>query len=162
MADLNGLVWEIMPFGMTSDATNFYLLNTAVDVTAMTSGNTLATDTWGATGIAAMYTNIGATYGALTASSSNKTFGNAAQVLSESTSGTAWAMAGAGVPLLGGVGGSNQFGNDYMYDARPNELCPMSGASWVDSALAGVWALYFLYARSNSGGAYGFRSALYL
>lgn len=63
-------------------------------------------------------TDIGATYGSLTASSTNKVFGSAAQVPSEATSGTAWAMAGAGVPLVGGVGGSNQFGNNYMYDER--------------------------------------------
>ena len=162
VADLNGLLWEIEPFGLTSDGTNFYLLNTAVDVTTITASNTLATDAWGATGLAAMYTNIGATYGALTASSSNKTFGAAVQVLSEATSGTAWAMAGAGIPLVGGVGGSNQFGNDYMYDARPNEMCPMAGASWGDSSLAGVWALACYLVRGTSHVDYGFRSALYL
>ena len=162
VADLNGLVWEIEPFGLTSDGTNFYLLNTAVDVTTITASNTLATDCWGATGLAAMYTNIGATYGALTASSSNKTFGAAVQVLSEATSGTAWAMAGAGVPLVGGVGGSNQFGNDYMYDARPNEMCPLSGAVWNNSSLAGVWALFCGDVRGNSYDTDGFRSALYL
>jgi hypothetical protein len=162
VADLNGLVWEIIPFGLTADATNFYLLNTAVDVNTITAGNTLATDAWGAPGLAAMYTSIGATYSSLTNSVTNKTFGSAAQVLSEATSGTAWAMAGAGVPLLGGVGGSNQFGNDYMYDARPNELCPMSGASWNDSALGGGWALHCSSVRGTSGGNGGFRSALYL
>ena len=162
VADLNGLVWEIEPFGLTSDGTNFYLLNTAVDVTTITASNTLATDAWGATGLAAMYTNIGATYGALTASSSNKTFGAAVQVLSEATSGTAWAMAGAGIPLVGGVGGSNQFGNDYMYDARPNEMCPLSGADWNFSSLAGVWALVCGNVRGDSNAHYGFRSALYL
>ena len=162
IADLNGLVWEIMPFGMTSNGTNFYLLNTAADVTAMTSGNTLATDAWGAAGLAALYTNIGATYEALTASNSNKTFGSASQVLSEATSGTAWAMAGAGVPLVGGTGGSNQFGNDYFYDARPNELCPLSGAYWANALLAGVWALLCDNVRGDSHDSCGFRSALYL
>lgn len=162
VADLNGLVWEIEPFGLTSDGTNFFLLNSSVDVTTITSGNTLATDAWGATGLAAMYTNIGATYGPLTASNINKTFGSAAQVLSEATSGTAWAMAGAGVPLLAGVGGSNQFGNDYMYDARPAELCPVSGDNWYGSSIAGVWALACSLARGTSAVNYGFRSALYL
>lgn len=162
VADLNGLVWEIMPFGLTSNGSNFFLLNTAVDVNTMTASNTLATDTWGATGIAAMYTDIGTTYQSLTASSTNKVFGAAAQVLSEATSGTAWAMAGAGVPLVGGVGGSNQFGNDYMYDARPNELCRIAGGAWGDSSTAGVWALACYSTRGYSGADYGFRSALYL
>ena len=162
VADVNGLVWRIQPFGITSDGTYFYLLNTGVDVTTITAGNTLATDCWGATGLAAMYTNVGATYGALTASSSNKTFGNAAQVLSEAVSGTAWGMAGAGIPLVGGVGGSNRFGNDYFYDARPNELCGVASAGWGGSLLAGPWARTFSYSRGLSSVDYGFSSACFL
>ena len=162
VADLNGLVWEISPFGLTSDGVSFFLLNTAVDVTTITNGITLATDAWGATGLAAMYTNIGATYSSLTASSTNKTFGSAAQVLSEATSGTAWAMAGAGVPLVAGVGGSNQFGSDFMYDARPNEMCPGAGGGWLDSSLAGVWALTCNNGRGVTGDGCGLRAALYL
>ena len=109
-----------------------------------------------------MYTSLGDTYGTLTASNSNKTMGSASQVLSEATSGTAWAMAGAGVPLLTGVGGSNQFGNDYFYDARPNEMCPVAGANWSVSSFAGVWALTFFDVRAHSGVVWGCRSALYL
>lgn len=162
VADLNGLVWDIEPFGITSDGTSFYLLNTAADVTTITAGNTLAADAWGATGLAAMYTNIGATYQSLTASNGNKTFGSAAQVLSEATTGTAWGMAGAGVPLLGGVGGSNQFGNDYLYDARPNELCVIGGAGWDDGGLAGPWARALNAVRAYSDGSCGVSSACYL
>lgn len=162
VADLNGLVWEITPFGLCSNGTNFYLLNTSVDVNTITASNTLATDCWGATGLAAMYTSIGTTYGSLTASSSNKIFGSAAQVLSEATSGTAWAMAGAGVPLLAGVGGSNQFGNDYLLDYRPNEMCPLVGGHWSDSSDAGVWALNCSVVRANAGDSCSLRAACYL
>ena len=162
VADINGLAWDIEPFGITSDGTSFFLLNTAADVSAMTSGNTLATDTWGATGLAALYTNIGATYESLTASSTNKTMGSAAQVLSAATSGTAWGMAGAGIPLAAGVGGSNQFGNDYMYDARPNELCVLGGAIWTGSPLAGPWARDLNGVRSTSYDTSGFSSACFL
>lgn len=161
IADLNGGLWEIN-LGLTSNGTNFFLLNTAVDVTTITSGNTLATDAWGATGLAAMYTDIGTTYGALTASNTNRVFGAAAQVLSESTSGTAWAAAGAGIPLAAGVGGSNQFGNDYMTDYRPNELCVISGGLWDSGAYAGVWALSLNNVRGASDYSVGFRSASYL
>jgi len=162
IADLNGLVWEISPIGLTSNGSNYFLLNTAVDVATITSGVSLATDAWGATGLAAMYTDLGTTYGPLTASSSNKIFGNAAQVISEATSGTAWAMAGAGIPLVGGVGGSNQFGSDYMYDARPNEMCPIVGGGWDASSAAGVWAVHCDFSRGTSYAAGGVRSALYL
>jgi hypothetical protein len=109
-----------------------------------------------------MYTNIGATYESLTNSASNKTYGNAAQVLSASTSGTAWGFAGLGIPLSGGVGGSNQFGNDYLYDARPNELCVVSGGAWNGGGDAGVWALLLSHDRGVSGGGVGFRAASYL
>jgi hypothetical protein len=161
VADLNGIVWET-ELGFTSNGTSFFMLNTGVDVGTITGGTTLATDAWGATGLAAMYTNIGATYESLTASASNKTYGNAAQVLSASTSGTAWGFAGLGIPLSGGVGGSNQFGNDYLYDARPNELCVISGGGWYDGSGAGVWALALDGARGSSGDVVGFRAASYL
>jgi hypothetical protein len=161
VADLNGNFWSI-ELGFTSNGSNFFLLNTSVDVATITGGNSLATDAWGATGLAAMYTDLGTTYGALTASNSNKVFGSASQVLSEATSGTAWAAAGAGIPLLAGVGGSNQFGSDYMLDYRPNELCGFSGGSWGNGSGAGVWALGLDAVRSASYGSVGFRSASYL
>ena len=71
-------------------------------------------------------------------------------------------MAGAGVPLATGVGGSNQFGNDYMYDAHPNEMCVVGGAAWSLSLRAGPWARYFNNARSPSNNNYGFSSACFL
>jgi hypothetical protein len=162
VADLNGLVWEITPFGLSSNGTDFFLLNPSVDVSTITAGNTLATDAWGAAGLAAMYTNLGETYGSLTGSNTDKKFGSAAQVLSAATSGTAWAMAGAGVPLLEGVGGSNQFGNDQFYDARRSELCPIVGGLWSNSSNAGVWSLSLNGSRGTSAVFFGVRAALYL
>lgn len=161
IADLNGILWEIQP-GITSDGTNFYLLKTSADMAAVTAGNTLATDLWGATGIAALYDNIGATYGALTASGSTKYFGSTGQVLSDAVSGNAWAAAGAGIPLAGGVGGTNNFGSDALWDYRTNDQCPVAGGDWGYGEGAGVWALYLGYARGFSSYAVGFRVALYL
>jgi hypothetical protein len=159
--DLNGNMWEIAP-GLTSNGTNYYLLKTAANITSATGGNTLATDLWGATGLAALYDDVGATYESLTASGANKIFGAATQVLSPATTGNAWAMTGAGIPLTTGVGGSNAFGSDYFYDARPNELCVLSGGSWSDGGSAGVWALYLGNVRGYSAAGVGFRSASYL
>lgn len=161
IADLSGPIWEI-ELGLTSDGVSYYLLNTGVDAATITSGNTLATDAWGATGLAAMYTNLGATYGSLLASNSVKYYGSAAQVLSEATSGTAWATAGAGLPLLNGVGGSNQFGVDGLWDYRPNELCVLSGSAWNYGSAAGVWALALAPVRAGSAGTVGLRAASYL
>jgi hypothetical protein len=159
--DLNGVVWET-ELGITSDGSNFYLFKTSADVATVTGGTTLATDAWGATGLAALYDSLGATYESLTDSASNKTFGAAAQVLSAATSGNAWAFAGLGIALATGVGGSNQFGNDFLYDDRPNELCAISGGSWYDGGNAGVWALLLDFVRGASDNSFGFRAASFL
>lgn len=161
VADLNGLLWEVNT-GLTSDGTNYYLLKTAADAGAITGGNTLATDGWGAAGIAALYDSLGTTYESMTASNSIKYFGSASQVLSEATSGNAWAVSGAGVPLLAGTGGSNLFGNDGMWDYKPNELCVIAGGNWGSGGGAGVWALILYDVRGDSGNFVGFRAASFL
>jgi hypothetical protein len=88
--------------------------------------------------------------------------GSATQVLSEATSGTAWAIAGAGIPLATGIGGTNVFGNDTIYDYKPNEMAPLSGGYWYGSSAAGGWSLYLYNYRAHSDSSIGFRSALYL
>ena len=163
IADLNGNFWEITP-GLTSNGTNLYVLKTTAQMKSVTGGNTLSTDLWGATGIAALYDDLGTTYGATWATGANRTtyYGSSSQVFSEATSGNAWNFAGLGGPLSGGVGGTNAFGNDYFLDYKPNEMCPISGGSWGASSDAGVWALGLNYVRSTSSYYVGFRAALYL
>lgn len=163
VADLNGVLWEVTP-GLTSNGTNLYILKTSAAMKNVTGGNTLATDLWGATGIAALYDDLGTTYEALTDSNTVKLFGSASQVFSEATSGNAWNAAGMGIPLAAGVGGTNAFGNDGLWDYAPiglNELCPISGGAWGDSSAAGVWTLYLTNVRATSNIAVGFRAALY-
>ena len=164
VADLNGLLWEFSP-GLTSNGTNIYILKTSARMKDITGSNTLATDAFGATGIAALYDDLGTTYEALWATGANRaiTFGNAVnQVFSATTSGNAWNYAGLGGPLAAGIGGTNAFGNDRLEDYKPNEMAPLSGGDWSSSSSAGVWALYPRGARSYSNTSVGFRSALYL
>lgn len=163
VADLNGNMWEIN-LGLTSDGTNLYLLNTAVALKDVTGGNTLATDAWGATGIAALYTSLGATYESLTKAGGQVLYGSAGQVLSAALSGTAWGVAGAGIPLTGGTGGTNAFGLDGSYQpaAWPNGLCPLSGGDQGGGSSSGVWAFNLTGLRGASYGTAGFRSASYL
>lgn len=161
IADLNGLVYEINP-GLTSDGTNYYVLKKTATMKSLTAGNTLATDLWGSAGITANYDSLGATYEAITASNGWKYFGSTNQVFSAAVNGNAWNYAGLGLPLSTGVGGTNAFGNDGLYDARPNELCPVSGAAWTGGSYAGVWCVYLHGGRSASYAYVGFRSALYL
>lgn len=159
--DLNGNMWEIN-LGLTSNSTHLFLLRTTADVSAITGGTTLATDAWGATGLAAMYDNIGATYESLTTTNSVKTFGSAGQVLSQATSGTPWGATGAGIPLAAGTGGSNQFGNDGLWDYRPDQICVISGSDWAGGGYAGVWTLGLSNTRGDWSDTAGFRAASYL
>lgn len=160
IADLNGLMWEVTP-GLTSNGTNFYALKTSVAMASLTSGTTLATDLFGATGIAANYDSFGTTYAALTASSTTKSFGNAAQVFGEQASGLAWTATGLGIPLAGGVGGTNAFGNDSLLDYRNSDALPTSGGYWASSSAAGIWALNAYDTRALSANSVGFRAAIY-
>ena len=160
IADLNGLMWEIN-LGLTSDGSSYFAVKSSVAMSGLTSGNSGATDAWGAAGRAANYDNLGATYGAATASSTAKTYGNAVQVFSEQVSGIGWAATCLGIPLAGGVGGTNAFGNDALYDYRPNDMCAMSGGFWSTGSGAGVWTLSLSNARGNSNDNGGFRAAIY-
>ena len=163
VADLNGLVWEITP-GLTSNGTNLYILKTSARMKDVTGSNTLATDLWGATGIAALYDDLGTSYQVWRETGADRSisYGAATQVFSEATSGNAWNWAGVGGMLTTGDGGTNAFGSDIFYDYKPNEMCPISGGSWTDSSGAGVWTLYLGNVRANSGDHVGFRAALYL
>lgn len=162
VCDLNGNMWEIN-IGITSNVTDVFILNTSASMKSLTGGNTLATDAWGATGLAANYTNMGATVESIGGTSTLKKFGNATQqVLSHATTGNAWLTAGTGIPLLLGTGGTNAFGQDGLWDYKPNELCPIAGGYWGDAANAGAWAVHLATARGSSSDSVGFRSALYL
>ncbi len=163
VADLNGLVWEITP-GLTSNGTNLYILKTSARMKDVTGSNTLATDLWGATGIAALYDDLGTSYQVWRETGSDRSisYGAATQVFSEATSGNAWNWAGVGGMLTTGDGGTNAFGNDIFYDYKPNEMCPLSGGNWNHSSNAGVWALALIHVRTSSNTDVGFRAALYL
>jgi hypothetical protein len=161
VADINGNMWGVA-LGLTSDGVNYYIMKTSVRMTDVTDGTSLATDAWGAAGIAAQYDDLGATYGALQASGTVKRFGLAAQVLSSATSGNDWAAAGAGIPQDADASGTNEFGIDGLWDYRPNTMCPIAGGHWGYGSGAGPWALYLAGTRGSSNYSVGLRAALYL
>ena len=149
--------------GGTIAFNKYYVLKTSVRMKNMTGGLGGALDLWGtAAQLAANYDVLGDTYGALLALNSVKYFGNAAQVFSEAVSGLPWQAAGAGIPLVGGTGGTNAFGSDYLNDYRPSDMCPIAGGHWGSGADAGVWLLSLSHVRGNSADSVGFRAALYL
>jgi hypothetical protein len=130
---------------------------------AFTNGAAAATDHWGATGIAAMMEAL--TVPVITGNDGWIFFGNAAnQVLGEDVSGNNWVLTGLGVPdSTDGMsaGGTNLFGVDGFYRSIANQLCLTAGATWGIGGYAGVWALSWSLARSNSVDSVGFRAACY-
>ena len=131
-----------------------------------TAGNTLATDHWGAAGVAATMDRI---YPQFRTDYPNngfaQRFGNGAdQVLPGDLSGAGWALAGLGFPLSTGISpaGSNLFGQDYWYQYVRNELAVISGAGWAGATGAGVWAAGLNNSRADVDLGVGFRAASYL
>ena len=143
---------------------SYYLPKTSVAMKSLTAGNTLSTDAWGSPALSNNFDNLGTAYGALWATGVSRAtpIGSASQVFDAATSGNAWAATGAGLPLAAGVGGTNAFGNDYLYDYRPNDMCPIAAFDWGSGTTAGVWALSLSHVRGDSSLGVGFRAALYL
>ena len=162
VADLNGLMWEVT-LGVTRDTSNFYVAKEATSMKDFTSGNSTATDHWGATGIAAMMETLTIPY--ITGNDGWIRFGNSTnQVLAEDISGNSWKLTGLGIPETSSglsAGGTNAFGVDGLYRYLRNELCLISCAYWSDGSNAGVWIVAWDTSRPNSNYHVGFRAACY-
>ena len=162
VADLSGPMWHIA-LGMTTLNSKYYVLAEHARMASLTAGNTVATDAWGAAGVAANYVEVGATWGDLRATNAQRVIGHPTnRVFSNATDGIDWQMAGCGVPLSSGAGGSNLFGNDGFWDYRPADMCPIACGHWHNAGHAGPGARAFLYVRSHSHHNVGGRAALYV
>lgn len=160
VVDLNGSMWEVA-YGLTSDGSTYYALNTSKRLRDLTGSNDSGADSlFGAAGITANYDPLGATVGVLGGSNAYTTFGSASPVFDAATSGTAWQATGAGMPIA--EGGTNAFGNDGIWDYRPNQMCPIVGAGWDSGSGAGVWALLLYGVRTGASNGVGGRAACYL
>lgn len=156
--------------GYTSGGTltmgRWYASKKTTRMASYTAGTALATDHWGATGVAATMDRV---YPALRTDYPNngfaQRFGNGAnQVLSGALSGNDWTLSGLGIPVALGASsaGSSRFGQDYYYQYARNELCVLSGAVWGSTSVAGVWAASLSSDRTDAGSYAGFRAASYL
>jgi hypothetical protein len=152
--------------GGTATVGDFYKAKEATAMKNFTSGNTGATDHWGATGVAAMMDAFDMVFE--TAYSGNgfaQRMGSGAnQVLSEAVTGNPYILSTMGIPQdADGVDttGTNLFGKDYFYQYVRNELCVRSGGAWDSGSTAGVWASYWYSTRTYSSHAVGFRCACY-
>ena len=144
----------------------FYAAKTSTAMKTFTSGETLATDHWGSTGVGALmevFTPAFATTAGV--NGVGQRYGNStAQVLSSDTSGNGWILSGLGTPKSGGmsVSGTVTFGQDYFYQYIRNQLCLLSGGGWYNTSTSGLWHRYWGSNRPNSVIYVGFRCAAYL
>ena len=144
----------------------FYALTTAADMTAVTAGNSGATDLWGAAGVAALYDEIfPASW--RTDYSNNATgqrYGNAAAQVFGWDTAAARLLTMSGFPVSGAVSpaGSNLFGQDQFFQFFVDQLCVLSGGPWGNGTYAGVRARALNHYRTNSSNNTGFVAASYL
>lgn len=162
---VDGTAFGAYTSGGSLTSGQFYIAKEATKFKNFTGGATLATDHFGATGVAAMMEPV--TLPFRTDYPKNgvaQKFGNAAnQVLDPATSGAGWQLAGLGLPKAMGAStaGSSMFGQDYFGQYIRNELCPLSGMVWSLGAFAGPWAVYLFDSRAYSNVLVGFCAASY-
>jgi hypothetical protein len=163
---VNGSAFTAYTAGGTLRTARWYALKPAVDLTTVGSGASLATDLWGAAGIAALYDEITPAFA--TSYAGNNTaaqrYGNGgARVFGWGTAAER-ALSMAGFPAPGGfsTGGVNLFGQDYYYQYMVDQLCVRSGGDWANGVNAGVRARYLSNSRTNSHHYVGFVAASYL
>ena len=144
----------------------WYAANESTAMKTFTSGNSGATDHWGATGVAALMTQM--TMSAMPFKPGGgfaQRYGtDTNQVLDEVTSGDGWILTGLGLPRDADAidtTGTNQFGKDYFYQHVRNELCVRSGGHWSHGSGAGLWAVGWSDGRTNSHSGVGLRCACY-
>jgi hypothetical protein len=144
----------------------FYAAKEATAMKDFTSGATIATDHWGATGVAAL---MAAFVPPFETAYPNNEFAQrmgsgANQVLDESVSGAGYVLTGLGVAKdADGIDttGTNLFGKDYLYQYIRNQLCVCSAGNWSSGSPAGVWNSLWSSGRTRSATDVGFRCACY-
>ena len=161
----NGTGFNAYTSGGTVWKGDFYTLKTSVDIAAVTSGTTLATDHWGATGVAAQFDLItpawATTYSTNTAA---QRYGNGGNAVFDMTTANGRALAMAGLPAAGGMSqsGTNMMGQDYYYQYVRDQLCAVSRGSWDTGVGAGVRARALTTARADASTSGGVAAACYL
>ena len=139
----------------------FYVAKESVSMSDFTSGNSTATDHWGATGVAAMMDAFTPPFKSGNAFAMR--FGSGVnQVLSSAIADSGNIFTGLGMPQDGNAvdsAGTNLFGKDYFYQYIRDELCLRSCANWTGSSNAGVWNLHWNNYRTASSNDVGVRLA---
>lgn len=142
---------------------SFYVAKEATRMRDFTSGATLATDHWGAPGVAAMMDEIALPLAAPGGGASMTRYvGSGA--LSSDISGLGYVLTGIGHPKDAAslaASGVDLFGRDTIYLYIRDQLCVLSGGHWSSGSSAGVFARYLYNSRYYSIYNVGLRCACY-
>jgi hypothetical protein len=137
-----------------------YIAKQSVKMRNFTYGNTLATDHFGATGIASMMQSIFIPYLIGTAQGSSVNLGTGAtQVFAEDISGDNWLRTCAGLTSNAGAygAGTNLFGLDTQAQYIQAEMMMCKGGSWNSTTAAGCNNTNFGGTRTLSDPGIGYR-----
>ena len=162
---VDGSAFSAFTTGGSCTTGTFYLLKPTVDVASLTAGNTLSTDHWGATGVAANFDAVTLNFATTYPNNSfGQRFGNGANAVFAWASAAERALSMAGMPAAAGMSttGSNQMGADYYYQYVRNELCVVSRGDWSNGAYAGVRGRILYNSRTNAHYSGGFAASRYL
>ena len=143
----------------------FYTLKPSVDIAAVTTGSTLATDHWGAPGVAAQFDEVQMQFATTYPNNVfGMRYGSGANAVFSLTSAASRARAMAGMPESGGVSvsGANLMGTDWFYQYLINQLCALSRGYWYKGGRAGSRIRNLNYSRANTSHAVGFAASCYL
>lgn len=162
---VDGTAFTAYASGGSCTTGQFYVLKPSVDVAALTSGATLATDHWGATGVAANFDPIELNFATnYPGNGFAQRFGNGANAVFDWSTPAGRALAMAGMPAAGGVSvaGSNLMGLDYYGQYIRDQLCVISRGGWDNATRAGSRARYLYDYRANAYNYTGFAASRYL
>lgn len=162
---VDGTTFSAYTSGGSCTTGTFHLLKPSVDVAALTSGTTLATDHWGATGVAAQFDAVEPNFATTYPSNGFvQRFGNAANAVFDWETQAGRALAMAGMPAAGGVSvaGTNLMGLDYFYQYIRDQLCVLSRGNWAGGSGAGSRFRSLRGARTDASDAVGFAASRYL
>ena len=164
ITDVSGNMGEVSP-GLSYESSQYRVLKTSVAMKDVTGGTTLATDLWGATGVANLYDAATNTYGALDGTASYRYPDPTVQTFSEDLNGLNWALSGLAIPVAGALSTTNHYRyGGGQWTTRTNLCAALTSGYWGDGENAGVFALHLSGSRTYSSaiGYYGFRLSAYV
>jgi hypothetical protein len=162
---VDGTGYTAYTSGGTGNTGIFYTLKTSVDIAAVTSGASTATDHWGAAGVAAQFDAVTVNFTTAAAANTNSTkFGNGTNAVFDMSTANGRALTMLGLPAAGGTSaaGISLFGSDEFYQYILDQLCVLSRGSWSNGGNAGVRTRALNSARASAGVSVGFCAASYL